>query len=82
MEMEIDPEIAAQMGFGSFGGASKKRKYGADDAFTSATPKAQETQQVASKANAIPVAEVGSRSRSAETNEPSKQPRSLWRQLY
>lgn len=77
MEMEIDPEIAAQMGFGSFGGASKKRKFGADDAFTTATPKAQEPQQVASKANAIPVAGVRSRSRSVETNEPSKSSQSL-----
>jgi hypothetical protein len=29
MDMEIDPEIAAAMGFGSFGGAPKKRKFGA-----------------------------------------------------
>lgn len=58
MEMEIDPEIAAQMGFGSFGGASKKRKFNPDDAFTGATnSNIQEPQQFASKANAVPVAE-------------------------
>jgi hypothetical protein len=57
-DMKIDPEIAAMMGFGSFGG-NKKRKFGADDAFTDAQP--QEPQQVASKANAIPVAEARSR---------------------
>ncbi|KAM0699460.1 hypothetical protein Q7P36_000462 [Cladosporium allicinum] len=66
MDMEIDPEIAAAMGFGSFGGAPKKRKFGADDAFTSAS---QEPQQVASKANAVPVAEVRSQRRPVETNE-------------
>jgi hypothetical protein len=60
-DMEIDPEIAAMMGFGSFGG-NKKRKFGADDAFTDAqSGQAQEPQQVASKANAIPVAEARSR---------------------
>ena len=63
-DMEIDPEIAAMMGFGSFGG-SKKRKFGAaDDAFTDAQPaggKTQEPQQVVSSANAVPVAEVRSR---------------------
>lgn len=72
MEMEIDPEIAAQMGFGSFGGAPKKRKFGADDAFTSAAPKAQETQQVTSKANAVPVAEARSRNRCVETIAPGE----------
>jgi hypothetical protein len=73
MDMEVDPEIAAAMGFGSFGGASKKRKFGADDAFTSAsqtTPKPQENH--ASKANAVPVAEVRSQRRPVETHEPSK----------
>jgi hypothetical protein len=60
-DMEIDPEIAAMMGFGSFGG-NKKRKFGADDAFTDAqSGQQQESQQVASKANAIPVAEARSR---------------------
>jgi len=73
MDMEIDPEIAAAMGFGSFGGAPKKRKFGADDAFTSAsqtTPK--EPQQVASKANAVPVAEVRSRRLPVEASEPGE----------
>ena len=61
MEMEIDPEIAAQMGFGSFGG-TKKRKFGADDAFTNATnAKTQDPQQFASKANTVPVAESRTR---------------------
>jgi len=32
--MEIDPELAAQMGFSSFGTASKKRKLDADEAVT------------------------------------------------
>jgi hypothetical protein len=60
-DMEIDPEIAAMMGFGSFGG-NKKRKFGADDAFTDAQGgQPQEPRQVASKANAIPVAEARSR---------------------
>jgi hypothetical protein len=62
-EMEIDPEIAAMMGFGSFGG-NKKRKFGADDAFTDAQPanaQRQEPQQVVSNANAVPVAEARSR---------------------
>ena len=60
-DMEIDPEIAAMMGFGSFGG-SKKRKFGADEAFTDAPPaKTQEPQQVVSNANAVPVAEARSR---------------------
>jgi len=62
-DMEIDPEIAAMMGFGSFGG-SKKRKFGADDAFTGAQPaggRTQEPQQVVSNANAVPVAEARSR---------------------
>jgi hypothetical protein len=67
MDMEIDPEIAAAMGFGSFGGAPKKRKFGADDAFTSTSQK--EPQQVASKANAVPVAEVRGQRRSVETSE-------------
>jgi hypothetical protein len=71
MDMEIDPEIAAAMGFGSFGGAPKKRKFGADDAFTSASQK-EHHQQVASKANAVPVAEVRSQRRSVETSEPGK----------
>ncbi|GAB7323270.1 hypothetical protein MBLNU13_g05749t2 [Cladosporium sp. NU13] len=65
--MEIDPEIAAMMGFGSFG-VSKKRKFGADEAFTDAQPasgKAQEPQQVVSNANAVPVA--GARSRPINT---------------
>lgn len=76
MDMEIDPEIAAAMGFGSFGGVSKKRKFGADDAFTSQTAaKAQEPQQVASKANAVPVADARNRSRPVETSEPGKCPR-------
>jgi hypothetical protein len=70
MDMEIDPEIAAAMGFGSFGGAPKKRKFGADDAFTNTSSK--EPQQVASKANAVPVAEVRSQRRPVETNEPGK----------
>jgi len=69
MDMDIDPEIAAAMGFGSFGGASKKRKFGADDAFTSAS---QEPQQVASKANAVPVAEARSQRRPVESNEPGE----------
>ena len=59
-KMEIDPEIAAMMGFGSFGG-SKKRKFGANEAFTDAQPaggKTQEPQQVVSNANAVPVAET------------------------
>jgi len=59
-DMEIDPEIAAMMGFGSFGG-NKKRKFGADEAFTDAQPaggRAQEPQQVVSNANAVPVAET------------------------
>jgi hypothetical protein len=77
MDMEIDPEIAAAMGFGSFGGAPKKRKFGADDAFTSVSPNAQEPQQFASKANAVPVAEVRSQRRPAETNELRKCPRCL-----
>jgi hypothetical protein len=60
-DMEIDPEIAAMMGFGSFGG-NKKRKFGADEAFTDAQPaKTQEPQQVVSSANAVPVAEARSR---------------------
>lgn len=60
-DMEIDPEIAAMMGFGSFG-ASKKRKFGADEAFTDAqSAKTQEPQQVVSNANAVPVAEARSR---------------------
>ena len=62
-DMEIDPEIAAMMGFGSFGG-SKKRKFGNDDAFTDAQPaggKTQEPQQVVSNANAVPVAEARTR---------------------
>jgi hypothetical protein len=60
-EMEIDPEIAAMMGFGSFGGG-KKRKFGADDAFTDASSgKTQEPHQVVSNANAVPVAEARSR---------------------
>lgn len=59
--MEIDPEIAAQMGFGSFGG-TKKRKFGADDAFTNATnARTQDSQQFASKANTVPVAESRTR---------------------
>ena len=65
--MEIDPEIAAAMGFGSFGG-SQKRKFGADEAFTNAQPSGgdvQENQQIASKANAMPVAQE--RIRPAET---------------
>lgn len=63
--MEIDPEIAAQMGFGSFGG-TKKRKFEADDAFTNATsPKAQDAQQFASRANTVPVAESRSRTDNA-----------------
>jgi hypothetical protein len=73
MDMEIDPEIAAAMGFGSFGGAPKKRKFGADDAFTSAsqiTPK--EPQQVASKANAVPVAEVRRQRLAVEASEPGE----------
>jgi hypothetical protein len=80
MDMEIDPEIAAAMGFGSFGGAPKKRKFGADDAFTSAsqiTPNPQEPQRIASKANAVPVAEVRSQRRPVETNELGKCPRCL-----
>jgi hypothetical protein len=62
-DMDIDPEIAAMMGFGSFGG-NKKRKFGADDAFTdaeAASGKTQEPQQVVSNANAVPVAEARSR---------------------
>jgi hypothetical protein len=60
-DMEIDPEIAAMMGFGSFG-ASKKRKFGADEAFTDAQPaKTQEPQQVVSNANAVPVADARNR---------------------
>jgi hypothetical protein len=80
MDMEIDPEIAAAMGFGSFGGAPKKRKFGADDAFTSVsqtTPNAKEPQQFASKANAVPVAEVRSQRHPVETNEPGMCPRCL-----
>jgi len=68
-EMEIDPEIAAMMGFGSFGG-SKKRKFGADEAFTDAQPaggKTQEPQQVVSNANSVPVAE-------ARTSRPANAP--------
>lgn len=66
--MDIDPEIAAMMGFGSFGG--KKRKFGADDAFTDAQPaggQIQEPQQVASRANAVPVAVTRSRPQDAPT---------------
>lgn len=77
MDMEIDPEIAAAMGFASFGG-SKKRKFGADDAFTNAEPtggKAQDSQQVASKANAVPVAQA--RSRPAEVPAAGKLPHSM-----
>jgi hypothetical protein len=62
-DMEIDPEIAAMMGFGSFG-ASKKRKFGADEAFTDAQGaggKTQEPQQVVSSANAVPIGEARSR---------------------
>jgi hypothetical protein len=79
MDMEIDPEIAAAMGFGSFGGAPKKRKFGADDAFTSAS---QEPQQVASKANAVPVAEVRTQRRPIETNENGKCVRCPQRQRF
>lgn len=82
MDMEIDPEIAAAMGFGSFGGAPKKRKFGADDAFTNASPKAQEPQQVASKANAVPVAEVRTQRRPIETNENGKCVRCPQRQRF
>ncbi|KAK6432282.1 hypothetical protein LTR95_011543 [Oleoguttula sp. CCFEE 5521] len=32
--MDIDPALAAQMGFSSFGGAPKKRKFDANDAVT------------------------------------------------
>ena len=71
-EMEIDPEIAAMMGFGSFGG-NKKRKFGADDAFTNAQP-AQDPQQVASKANAVPVAEARSRPVQASVPAPAPVP--------
>jgi len=76
MDMEIDPEIAAMMGFGSFGGG-KKRKFGADDAFTDAQPaggKAQEPQQVVSSANAVPVAEARSRPVNAPVAGESTQP--------
>ncbi|KAL1582779.1 hypothetical protein WHR41_08341 [Cladosporium halotolerans] len=47
MEMEIDPEIAAAMGFSSFGGPSKKRKLDADEAVTRANqnPSAMEEPQ-------------------------------------
>lgn len=47
MEMEIDPEIAAAMGFSSFGGPSKKRKFDADEAVTRANqnPSAREEPQ-------------------------------------
>lgn len=77
MDMEIDPEIAAAMGFGSFGG-NKKRKFGADDAFTNAQPtggRAQNSQQVASKANAVPVAEA--RIRPSEVPAAGKLPHSI-----
>lgn len=71
-DMEIDPEIAAMMGFGSFGG-NKKRKFGADNAFTNAQP-AQDPQQVASKANAVPVAEARSRPVQASAPAPAPAP--------
>lgn len=73
-DMEIDPEIAAMMGFGSFGG-NKKRKFGADEAFTDAQPaggKTQEPQQVVSNANAVPVAEARSRPANASVAGKSR----------
>lgn len=66
MEMEIDPEIAAQMGFSSFGGTTK-RKFAADEAFTDVqqdAPAAREPTQTA--ANAVPVASVKGQNRPAE----------------
>jgi hypothetical protein len=73
-DMEIDPEIAAMMGFESFGG-NKKRKFGADDAFRNAQPaggRSQEPQHVASKANATPVAEARSRPIQAPVKVPAQ----------
>ena len=75
--MEIDPEIAAMMGFGSFGG-NKKRKFGADEAFTDAQPKTQEPQQVVSNANAMPVAEARSRPANAPVAGKLIQPLCEW----
>lgn len=66
MAMEIDPEIAAQMGFSSFGGTTK-RKFAADEAFTDVqqdAPAAREPTQTA--ANAVPVAPVKGQHRPAE----------------
>lgn len=73
MDMELDPEIAAQMGFSSFGGVSKKRKFDADDAFTNVqnnAPGAQEPHHTG--ANAIPVGPVGTQNRFPESTATGK----------
>ncbi|KAM0714236.1 hypothetical protein Q7P37_010023 [Cladosporium fusiforme] len=67
--MEIDPEMAALMGFSSFGGMPKKRKFDADDAFMNVqqnAPVAQEPREPRQNTTRnVPVTSGTARSRPA-----------------